>query len=318
MTASTDDDLYRQGSQYRVWSFAAAELSSIREKVNRHAIAKIKKEHASKGLDDDQPVEFLSVEEEQDLVLYYCGKVQDMAGVFKLPSHVKATAISYLKRFYLRYSVMDYHPKNVLHTCLFLAAKAENHFISIESFTQLLAKVTPESILELEFTVVQALSFTLMVHHAFNPIHGYFLDIQSVFPARIDEIGAAHDAARRFANDSLFSDVAFMFTPPQIALAALAMANDALIKDYLDVKFGGQPGLLEQLNTVITNVRTHIEERAQELAKERVVAIDKKLYFVRNPGKLRKRKADDDLSAVNGDTKKVMTQKVEDEVISES
>ncbi|KAJ8100283.1 cyclin-like protein [Lipomyces tetrasporus] len=317
MTASTDDDLYRQGSQYRLWSFTAAELSSIREKVNAHAIAKIKREHASQGL-DDQPVEFLSVEEEQDLVLYYCGKVQDMAGVFKLPSHVKATAISYLKRFYLRYSVMEYHPKNILHTCLFLAAKAENHFISIENFTQLLAKVTPESILELEFTVAQALSFTLMVHHAFNPIHGYFLDIQSVFPSRIDEIGVAHDAARRFANDSLFSDVAFMFTPPQIALAALAMANDALIKDYLEVKFGRQSGLLEQLNTVIRNVRTYIEERARELSKERVVAIDKKLYFVSNPGKLRKRKADDDASAVNGDTKKVMTQKVADDLISES
>ncbi|KAK9363886.1 cyclin-like protein [Lipomyces starkeyi] len=314
MAASTDDDLYRQGSQYRLWSFTATELSSIREKVNAHAIAKIKREHATNGF-DDLPVEFLTTEEERDLVLYYCGKMQDMAGLFKLPSHVKATAIAYLKRFYLRYSVMEYHPKNILHACLFLAAKAENHFISIDSFTQLLTKVTPESILELEFTVAQALSFTLMVHHAFSPIHGYFLDIQAIFASRVDQIGAAHDAARRFANDSLFSDAAFIFTPPQIALGALAMANDALIKDYLGVKFEKNPELLEQLNTVIKKVRSYIEEGTRELAKERVVAIDKKLYFVRNPGKFNKRKADDNNGTMlNGDAKKIKTEKAEDEV----
>ncbi|KAK9235971.1 cyclin-like protein [Lipomyces kononenkoae] len=315
MAPKTDDDLYRQGSQYRLWSFTVTELASIREKVNKRAIAKIKHEHAANSF-DHLPVEFLTVQEELDLVLYYCGKMQDMASLFKLPSHVKATGISYLKRFYLRHSVMEYHPKNILHACLFLAAKAENHFISIDNFTQLLAKVTHESILELEFTVAQALSFTLMVHHAFSPIHGYFLDIQATFPSRIDEIGAAHDAARRLANDSLFSDAAFLFTPPQIALGALAMANEALIKQYLEIKFTNQPALLEQLSKVITNVRTYIEQGAQQLTKERVVAIDKKLYFVTNPGKLNKRKNEDSngtSSAVDSDAKRVKIDKTEDD-----
>ncbi|KAK9469015.1 cyclin-like protein [Lipomyces arxii] len=287
----TDDDLYRQGSQYRLWSFQREELDNIRHRINLKAIAKLRKELAEQ--DVDSGVEFLNAEEEYDLVTYYCGKAQDLAGVYKLPSHIKATAIAYIKRFYLKYSVMDYHPKNIMYTCLFLATKAENHFISIDKFAEPLPKVTPESILELEFTVAQALSFTLLIHHAFNAIHGYFLDIQTLFSDRIDQIGSAHDSARKLVNDSLFSDAVLLFTPPQIALAALSMANDDLINDYLRVKFSNQSILFEKLSQTINKIKPYIDDGAEKLKlpKERVMQIDKKLYFCRNPDKLKKRKA---------------------------
>jgi len=38
-----------------------------------------------------------------------------MCGAFGFPEMVQATSMSYLKRFYLGNTVMDYHPKNVMY-----------------------------------------------------------------------------------------------------------------------------------------------------------------------------------------------------------
>jgi hypothetical protein len=38
---------------------------------------------------------------------------------------VAATSFQYFKRFYLNNSIMDYHPKEILATCVYLASKVE-------------------------------------------------------------------------------------------------------------------------------------------------------------------------------------------------
>lgn len=45
---------------------------------------------------------------------YYLTQVAAMCGAFKYPEIVTATAMTYLKRFYLRNTCMDYHPKNIM------------------------------------------------------------------------------------------------------------------------------------------------------------------------------------------------------------
>lgn len=48
------------------------------------------------------------------LVKHYIGKVSQLCGHLHFPEEVEATAVSYLKRFYLKNTVMDWHPKNVM------------------------------------------------------------------------------------------------------------------------------------------------------------------------------------------------------------
>ncbi|KAK9476814.1 cyclin-like protein [Lipomyces japonicus] len=284
----TDDDLYRHGTQFRVWSFAGADLVARREAINARGITKLRRTHSSEVLAN---VEFLTAAEELDLVVYYCYKAQDLAAVFKFPTVVKATAISYLKKFYLRFSVMDYHPKDVMYTCLFLSSKAENHFISIEKFVEPLQKVTSAALIDLEYVVIQALSFTLLVHHPFDPIHGFFLDMQSAFAAdKVADLGALHDAARRHANNALFSDASFLYSPPHIALAAMALANQDLVTDYIRIKFKSSPQIESQIITEIDLIKPLILAGANQPSRDRMIAIDKKLYYCRNPEKLTKRK----------------------------
>lgn len=45
---------------------------------------------------------------------YYLTQISLLCGAFKFSEMVQATAMTYLKRFYLRNTCMDYHPKNVM------------------------------------------------------------------------------------------------------------------------------------------------------------------------------------------------------------
>lgn len=70
---------------------------------------------------------FLSADEEILLVKLYISKITQLCGLFRFPEEVEATAVSYLKRFYLKNTVMDWHPKNVM-CVLSLAILIETEF----------------------------------------------------------------------------------------------------------------------------------------------------------------------------------------------
>jgi len=58
---------------------------------------------------------FLTADEELLLVRHYLTKVVQLCGHFRFPEEVEATATTYIKRFYLMNTVMDWHPKNVMY-----------------------------------------------------------------------------------------------------------------------------------------------------------------------------------------------------------
>lgn len=59
-------------------------------------------------------VQYLTVSDELSLVTYYLAQLTRLCKAFKFPTHVESTAMTYLKRFYLRNTCMDYHPKNIM------------------------------------------------------------------------------------------------------------------------------------------------------------------------------------------------------------
>ncbi|KAG5626126.1 hypothetical protein H5410_011344 [Solanum commersonii] len=74
----------------------------------------------------------LKVEEEQLLRAFYEFKIQDVCDAFKFPRKIQATALIYFKRFYLLWSVMEHHPKDIMLTCIYAACKAEENHVSAE------------------------------------------------------------------------------------------------------------------------------------------------------------------------------------------
>lgn len=260
------DDLYRRSSQFKLWSYTASQLGELRHQTNHNGQVEathkfdqvydtIKQQEANKAIFDqygdgelkkESLLNVVELEEEMKYLNFYSKNIIQAANFFKMPTQVKATAVSFFKKFYLVNSVLQYHPKNVLYTCLFLAAKSENYFISIESFCKALQKTEPKDILDLEFVVLQSLRFTLMVHHPYRPLYGFFLDCQQVllYPTpiihdiSIDNLGQLYDKAKKWLNDyALLSDVTFLFTPPQIALAAMYDTERRITEKYLRRKF---------------------------------------------------------------------------------
>lgn len=74
-------------------------------------------------LKDPPPTsEYLSVDDELLLLRFYCSQCSVICRKgFGLPEVVESTAISYLKRFYLKNSLMEWHPKNIM--CVVLSRR---------------------------------------------------------------------------------------------------------------------------------------------------------------------------------------------------
>ncbi|CAI5758836.1 unnamed protein product [Candida verbasci] len=323
----SNDDLYRHSSQYNFWSFTEEQLVNLRKQTNlkgqKIAKDKFQQEYTNSKLSnpeifdkfqqelkEENLLNLISYEEELTFLDFYIQNITTSCNFFKMPTQVRLTASSFFKKFYLNNSVMEYHPKNILYTCIFLAAKSENYFISIESFVKPLSKIDSEHILDLEYIVLQSLKFTLMVHHPIRPLYGIFLDSQAELlhpqinqDINIDKLGDLYNHAREWLNKYyMISDVAFLFTPPQIALASMYDIDQKITENYLKRKFlkneklttiKEEPESTEdvgrtQLTTLIETIQKCISVAKQSHVADREASkeIDRKCFYALNPKNL--------------------------------
>ena len=175
-------------------------------------------------------------------------------------------------------------------TCVFLATKTENYAVSIDSFASKL-KTQPEDVLSLEFLVSQSLRFEYKVHHAHLALAGVILDLQSC-DLPIDAISAANTAAQKLVRTSRLTDLEFVYTPAQITLACINLADPTLVSSWLAAKDGRraaeegakqEPGLVQQLLEAIGKEIKECE--AAPVQKDKVAEVDRRLKFARNPEK---------------------------------
>lgn len=278
----TDDDLYRNSTQYRLWSFTREDLRARQQDAHRTAAGRISQLIQTQY--PDSGIEPLTFEEEQLLVRSYASKIEAIVNLFSMPSQVKATAASYFRKFYLVFSVMDYHPKNVMFTAAFLAMKSENCFVSLDNFCSKFPRLEPKDILDLEFHLLQSLSFTLAVRSGLQPLHGFYLDMQAVLGAGRQAVGAAHDNARQVVSRGFITDAPFLYSPPQIALAGLYHANKDLTLEYLSKKFSDGGSTAQFLQSVLDECLEELQ-RLDVPSSEQGKDIDRKLYACMNPEK---------------------------------
>ncbi|KAL8829737.1 MAG: hypothetical protein Q9191_001847 [Dirinaria sp. TL-2023a] len=303
-----EDKIYRTSTQYRLWSYTPDSLASIRSTTNALAAdgvnAAIQSLDASKAAAEDahngteekadaqdtdavRKVDCLTVEEEQKLVGFYCLKTIGLADFCEFPTNVKASAVQYLKRFYLSNSPMTYHPKEMMPSALFLATKTENNYISLKNFAEKLDKFTPERVIAPEFLLTQGLRFTFDVRHPQRGLEGGFMELmalargqyQSVAGTEMDlgerqesmvklepakgarvvtktvddvivRIQTAHGKAKEvLKTTALLSDAYFLYTPSQIWLAAFFMADQPLARFYIDTKLPASSPIKPKLMT---------------------------------------------------------------------
>ncbi|KAL8690892.1 MAG: hypothetical protein Q9218_003763 [Villophora microphyllina] len=299
----TEDDIYRTSTQYRLWSFTPESLASLRATTNATAAESVKAaiQSLKMGTDDEKVsqdgqvdlgvgVDCLTIEEEQKIVSYYCLQTLALVDHCKYPTNVKATAVQYLKRFYLTNSPMTYHPKEIMPTAVYLAMKSEDNFQYVKSFAEHFDNISMEDILAPEFLLTQGLRFTFDVRHPFRGLEGGFMELlafangkgqagplikKSPIEIRNEMLGLApppwkstktgnvkelitrieegvHGKAKEILKTSaLLTDAYFLYSPSQIWLSTLLLVDEPLARFYLDTKIPARSDMKIKLFTVL-------------------------------------------------------------------
>ena len=213
-------------------------------------------------------------------------------------------------------------------SALFLATKTENHYTSLKSFVSKLPKTTAEDVVAPEFLLTQGLRFTFDVRHPHRGLEGGFMELlalatgkgqsrpnngasptqlqkqmEGLDPANggnkksrsaeevVQRIQDAHGKAKEILKTSaLLTDAYFLYTPSQIWLSSLFVADEPLARFYLDFKFPTpstmKPKLLTTLGTCANLLRSSASADPDDSELKELKRIDKKLYKCRNPEKI--------------------------------
>ena len=209
---------------------------------------------------------------------------------------------------------MTYHPKQIMMCALYLATKADHFYISLPRFIAELNNVSEDNVKAPEFLLLQGLRFTLDVRHPMKGLAGGHVELSDLAEegllrgieqgkASAKRIGAAADHAKRLlATAAQMTDAYFLYTPSQIWLAAMMVADRDLVKSYLDMKLDSLPvlssdegaaavnQLKQKLFSTISFCATLLESyRSPEddsVQRKEMKRIGKKLNVCQNPEKM--------------------------------
>eukprot|EP00850_Spirogloea_muscicola_P007290 SM000036S13334 [mRNA] locus=s36:602546:605711:- [translate_table: standard] len=252
--------------------------------------------------------EALTVEEEVLILRYYEHKIQQVCGAFNFPNKIQATAIMYLKRFYLRWSTMEHDPKHIMLTCVYLACKVEEFHVSAEEFGKGIQQ-DPQVVLKNELTVLQGLCFELIIYAPYRSLEGLLLDheasttgleltlsaeklqastLYSCSFAASYMAGELSQAGRFVADKIMLTDAPLMYSPGKLAVAALWSSCRELgmsgIEKYLKSLIGRRKEG-PQVSDYMANVDAIVLQVAgvAKVDEGEVRRIDRKLKYCRNP-----------------------------------
>ncbi|KAJ3212657.1 hypothetical protein HDU67_003685 [Dinochytrium kinnereticum] len=260
--------LHTQSSRFRgEWHFPRGKgLKEKRVEVNAEGVRRVKdamlEEAALEGKPPPtlDPSIFITWEEQQKMCLFYETKIVSYCKFFKFDTDgtVQATAITFFKRFYLANTIMDYDPKLILLTCLFLAAKVENSHMPLTDFLAKVPKAPPpEVILELEFVLCRGLEFQFMVQPLKWALHGLFLDMQAYLLLKhtnpkspelrddLTNLATTYSTSLTLSQTSLHTDLPLTHYPSQIALGCLLLASKSHqfrdeVERYVSFRLAGE------------------------------------------------------------------------------
>ncbi|KAH0954311.1 hypothetical protein HN011_005482 [Eciton burchellii] len=277
--------MFPQSSQKKYWMFSDEnDLMVLREKTNAEFIAK----HGADMTQEQKEEHFLSHIEERTLLRFYELQLRDFCRRFNppMPRPTVATALHYFKRFYLGNSVMDYHPKEILVTCVYLACKVEEFNVSISQFVANIKgdrEKASDIILNNELLLMQQLNYNLTVHNPFRPVEGLMIDLKTRFSQALENPDKLRLHIDEFLERVFLTDSVLLYAPSQIALAAILYAasrTSANLDNYVtEILFPTE--YLDGIVEAVRKIRS-IAKCVEPPSREVIRALEKKLDKCRN------------------------------------
>ncbi|XP_055831301.1 cyclin-C1-2-like isoform X1 [Solanum dulcamara] len=160
--------------------------------------------------------------------LHMSNYVARLAQNVKVRQRVVATAITYMRRVYVRKSMTEYDPRLVAPTCLYLASKAEESTVQARLLVFYIKKLYSDEkykyeikdILDMEMKVLEAINYYLVVYHPYRSLAQFLQD------------AGMNDATQLtwgLINDTYKTDLILIHPPHLITLACIYIAS--VLKD---------------------------------------------------------------------------------------
>lgn len=279
--------MFPTSSQKKFWMFAdQQDIDRYRETANTNFIAK----HGADMSEEQRSAHFLSAADEKTVALYYQYHLRDFCRAFRpaMPRAVVCTSAHYFKRFYVNNSIMDFHPKGVLVTCVYLACKVEEFNVSMSQFVANVKgdkEKAMDIVLELELVVIHAIHYHLTVLNPLRPIEGLLIDIKTRCP-QLPDVDRLRPYVDEFIDCILFTDALLLYSPSQLALASILYAASRL-QENLDAYVTTQllaNASRTQLHALVEAVRKIrlMAKMVEQPARAGVKLLEKRLEKCRN------------------------------------
>ncbi|KAJ8527176.1 hypothetical protein K7X08_029653 [Anisodus acutangulus] len=160
--------------------------------------------------------------------LHMSNYVARLAQNVKVRQRVVATAITYMRRVYVRRSMTEYDPRLVAPTCLYLASKAEESTVQARLLVFYIKKLYSDEkykyeikdILDMEMKVLEALNYYLVVYHPYRSLSPFLQD------AGMNDVT---QLTWGLINDTYKMDLILIHPPHLITLACIYIAS--VLKD---------------------------------------------------------------------------------------
>uniref|UniRef100_A0A336MAL8 Cyclin-H n=1 Tax=Culicoides sonorensis TaxID=179676 RepID=A0A336MAL8_CULSO len=275
--------MYPVSSQKKFWTFKSEQ--EIRELRAKHNDAYT----VLHGGEIPNPEEyFLTKDEERMILKQYELQLKEFCKRFEppMPKCVVGTAFHYFKRFYVYNSPMDYHPKEILATCVYLSCKVEEFNVSIGQFVANIKgdrNKAMDIILSNELLLMKELNYYLTVHNPYRPVEGFLIDIKA--RCSLTNPDRLRPGIDDFIEKTFFTDACLLYAPSQIALAAVLHAAskeqenlDSYVTESLFASAKDKlPMLIESVRKIRSMVKT-----IELPQKDKIKFLEKKLEKCRN------------------------------------
>lgn len=192
------------------------------------------------------------------LISYYGGKLCDLSRrTLKLPDSVTSTALTYLRRFYVGTRCVDVDPQYIVLTCLYVACKVEDWYVSAEHISKH-SGLPEDVILKFELVLLQGLEFDLLVLSPYDALEGLDGSLGGLY---------SKTRAREWIDRVLVStDGMLLYSPGQIALESVLRSRNENVTE--EEVLGGVDVFFKRLD---------LPRMDEDVSHEDVKAIDKKL-----------------------------------------
>lgn len=281
--------MFATGTQKRHWMFpGVAEIDLLRFEANERFVHVF-----GKNMDvDSRSCTFLTAAEEKLMMKHFEFILREFCKKFNptMPKYVQGTALTYFKRFYIHNSIMDYHPRDLMLTCVYLACKVEEFNVSISQFVGNLKgdrEKFANIILGFELLLMDKLHYHLTVHNPFRPLEGLIIDLKTrYFKDKPENVERLRRNAEDFVEKSLSTDACLIFAPSQIALAGVinSASEDGISLDMYVTSVLLKNSPQEEIQKVaqqIKKIRSMVKNQ-EPLQRELIGPVQRKLESCRN------------------------------------